>query len=604
MILPDKKNIGESFREVLWSYPDSLFARGGLLHKIFSLFRSLMPFSYIFTLSIVFALFGFFYQSSSFNLVNMQQETLVEGVIVGDVGITRINPLIPTNKQVENDLANLIYLPLVRVKPSGEVDGVLATDWEAIDGEKSFDFSLRDDVYWHDGSKFTTDDVIATFEVLTAIGGEGKTIVSKNAELALNSSITKTGEYSFVIRLDEITPTFFEDLSFGILPRHILNKVNLSTFSWDPFNMRPVGTGPFVFKSYTNDTIELTRNEEFFGELANLKSIQIKLYETGDDAVNALKTGEIHTLVDPSSAIVENLEGYRPIEIIRSNNLYRRYLAVYFNLKSEGPEVFKEKEVRQAISSAIDVEAIIAENPTAGSQAKGPIPENSWAFNEEVERYNYNPDRSRELLNSVGWEEKKLDDKVVRMKDDEILRFNLAYLNKYDREKVAESIKSDLAEIGIIVNLDPRGTSDLNEALIATRNFEAVLYGVETPIDPDRIRLWHTKAIDYPGLNIASYVSDQTRSVVGEDQQIEQLNLVDIALENARSTTDRESRIGDNTVVGYDRFQEILLDEVPVVFLYHPVFVYVARDRVKGIDMKNMTAPEDRYDSIAEWYID
>lgn len=607
MIISQKENIFAKIRDYLWDYPYQIFGKEGSIYNAFVLYKMLRPFSHICVFVSIFVFLGFLSCSQSFEIVKGQTDTLIEGVIVGEGAFSRVNPLLPTNRQLETDLSGLIYLSLVKVDPSGAVKGVLANSWEDAGSEgKEYKFSIRNDVFWHDGERFTADDVIATFEVLKALGeGEQRTIVSKQAELAQKAEVIKIDNYTVIFKLSEILPTFFEDVSVGILPGHILDKVNLSTFSWAKFNLQPVGTGPFVFRSFKEDTITLAANTQYFGGTPKISQIKIVMFTTGDEAVEALKNGSIHILTDPSTAIISDLKDWSNINQVQSTNLYKRYLALYFNLKEGGPSIFKDEKVRQVISSAINRESIIEQVETAGVETKGPIAENSWAFNGEAERFMYDPQKATSLLEEAGWEQKEVGGRMVRMKEDEILRFELSYLDKYDRQLVAESIKSDLAKMGIIVNLDPRSSSNLNEALIATRNFEAVLYGVETPVDPDRIRLWHSEAIGYPGLNISSYESGQSGAIIGESRELERVSLIDAALENGRNSLDHEKRNGSKGLsIGYLKFQEILLKECPVVFLYHPVFTYVVHSRVKGIDLSEMAAREDRYLSVVEWYIE
>lgn len=607
MIVPHRKNIFSKVRDLFWSYPEGLFEKGGTLHSLFSFYNSMRPFSHIFILVIVFTAIGFVNYSYSSTLFNVQTDSLTEGVIIGEGKLSRINPLLPSNNQLETDLARLIYQPLVRVVSSGEVKPVLAESWEKKDDlGHEYEFHLRQDVYWHDGEKFTADDVITTFEVLKALGGEGETALStKYAEVAQSIELIKLDNYTIQIKLQDVNPTFFEDIDFGILPKHVLDQVSLSTFSWAYFNLKPIGTGPFVWRSWKEDVITLTTNPNYFLGIPNIRELKIVMFKTGDDAVEALENGSIHMLADPSTAVLGDLEGQSNIEEIKSAILYRRYWALYFNLKEGGPEIFQDFRVRQAISLAINREAIIDQVSTAGEEAMGPTPINSWAYSKDATRYRYDPVKAVELLEEAGWVKKEVGGRQLRMKDDEILRFLFSYLDKYDRNIIAESIKTDLEKLGIIVNLDPQNSSDLNEALIATRNFEVVLYGVETPIDPDRIRLWHSNAIEYPGLNIASYRSGKTGAVISSEKEIERISLVDAALENARSSLDQEKRLGTAGIsVGYLKFQEILLEECPAVFLYHPVFTYVVHSRVKGIDLSEMTVPEERYLSILNWRIE
>lgn len=606
--MPKKsQNFLQKIREAIWNYPSLLFSKNGLILNLILFYKRLMPFSHMVVFVLVLIAIGTANFSGAFAFIRVQQKELIEGVIIGDSGLSRINPLFPTNNQIETDLAHLIYEPLVRVSPEDEVRGVLASSWEADANGKNYTFHLREDVYWHDGDRLTADDVIATFGTLKELGASGDSDFSgsKYAQVAQTTTVQKTGNFTLIFTLSELDPTFYEDISWGIMPKSILDNVNLSTFSWASFNMKPDGTGPFVFISYKDNEVTLTANQNYYMGAPKIETLKIVLFKTGDDAVYALKAGKIHMLDEPSTAILEDIEKWGKFETIRSAVIYRRYWALYFNLKEGGPEVFKDKKVRQAISSAINREILLENVETAGEEAMGPIPVNSWAYNKDAVRYTYDFSLAEKLLDEAGWKKQVVEGKAVRVKGEEILRFELSYLDKYDRQTTAESIKSDLADLGIVVNLDPRSSSDLNEALIAPRNFEAVLYGVETPVDPDRVRLWHSKAIDYPGLNISSYTSQEQGAIIGEEKKLERISLTDATLESARATLDRAERNGTGGAsIGYLKFQSVLLEDAPVVFLYHPVFVYVVHSRVKGIDLSLMTAPEDRYLSVINWTIE
>jgi peptide/nickel transport system substrate-binding protein len=606
MVYPKTKNIFQKTRDIFWHYPHILFEKKGIIRQCFKTYKVIRPFSHIIVFLVLLIFIGTTNYARTDAFLTIQKKSMIEGVIVGDSGLSKINPLLPTNNQIENDLTRLIYHGLVRVTSSGEVQGVLAARWEQVDSDgQEYIFHLRDNVYWHDKKKFTADDVIATFDTLKALGSTSVEVSSKYSEVAQQMDLERIDDYTVRFKSLKANPTFFEDIDYGILPAHVLKDVSISTFSWAKFNLNPIGTGPFIFHNYKENVITLIANDAYFLGKPKINELKIILFETGDDAVNALKNGEIHSLADPSSAILKDLSNENFLQVYKSNTLYRRYWGLYFNLKKDGPEVFQDRSVRQAISSGISREAIINNIASAGEEAMGPIPVNSWAYDKDAKRYRYKPSRAKKLLTDNGWKMKKIEGKKVREKDMEILRFELSYLDKYDRQIIAESIKNDLESIGIIVNLDPRTSSDLNEALIATRNFEAVLYGVETPIDPDRIRLWHSKAIPYPGLNISSYATQETAAVIGTDKKIERISLIDAALENARTTLDRKKRTGEGGLsIGYEKFQEILLEDTPVVFLYHPVFSYVARKRVTGIDLSDMASPEDRYNSILNWRIE
>jgi len=594
-------------RNAFWEFPQALFGKEGFFVSFWNFYLTSRPVSHIMFFSIIAGGISFFIYNGNISFAKAEKDVIIEGVVIGDAGRISINPLIPSANQLENDLSHLIYQGLVRVNGNGEPYGVLAKSWEKLDEEgKSYKFLLKDNVFWHDGDRFSADDVLINFEVLKRLSESGDSLfTSKYSEVARTLEVEKISDFEIKITSEMTNPTFFEDIDFGIMPMKILSNINVSTFNLSPYNYAPIGTGPFKYEYQKENQILLSAFDKYYDQFPKIKYYKIILFETTDEAVDALEKGNIHLLADPSTAVISDLSLWPKVQIIKSSTLYRRYWALYFNLKEGANTSMTDKEIRKAVAFAIDRNKIIEEVVTAGEIAYGTIPKSSFAFNEKTEKYEYDPEKSVELLKKAGWEKKNIEGQNLWEKDDNILRIELAYLSKYDREVIAENIKEDLEKIGIIVNLDPKTSSDLNEALIAPRNFDVVLYGVETPIDPDRIRLWHSDAIEYPGLNISSYSSSIKGGVIGSEKEIERISLSDAALENGVSNLDKEKRLGTEGInSGYLRFQELLVDDCPAVFLYHPVFTYAGVGRVKGIDLSDMTTPSDRYNSIVEWEIE
>lgn len=597
----------KQFREAFWNIPELLFGKKGFILKSFKIYLLFRPFSHVllFTvLSLIFSVYTIFGSVSSYFI---DRDVLIEGVVVGDSGLSRINPLLPTNNQLETDISSLIYYGLFHVSFEGLVEPVLAQEIYQIDNEGlNFNVKLRKDVYWHNGEIFTANDVIKNFDFLKALESTGEPgLMSRYSKAARNLTVTKLGDFEISLKLEKVNPSLYEDISFGLLPSSILENIYLSNFTRDKFNLNPIGTGPFIFESFSKELITFTANAKFFLGKPAIKKYIIKLFSDADSAVFAIKNGDIHILADSSTKIVEDLSKVQSIKFIESKPIYTRYWGIYFNLQENGPKQFKEKKVRKAIATAINKEEIKKKVKTVAELANGSIPPVSWAYNANIDIYEFNIYKASKLLDEAGWIQKEIDGKKFRFKDEEVLRFDLSYLNNPERTIVAEQIRDDLEKIGIVVNLDPRTSADLNDNLVVTRNFDALLYGVETSIDPDRYNLWHSSAIDYPGLNIASYQSSVKGAIIDANREIERKSLSDFALENGLRSNEKEKRLGTNTgtSIGYLKFQEILTDECPMIFLYYPKFIYSVRNRVENIDLSNMILPSDRYLSIWRWQI-
>ncbi len=120
----------------------------------------------------------------------------------------------------------------------------------------------------------------------------------------------------------------------------------------------------------------------------------------------------------------------------------------------------------------------------------------------------------------------------------------------------------------------------ITQEAISTRNFEMLLYEVETSTDPDQYNLWHSLKINYPDLNLSGYEYDR----------------VDILLEEGRQSNNRNTRKQK-----YDLFQKYLVADAPAIFLYTPIFEYITKDNLNGLDMESINHAYDRFHNIEEW---
>ena len=259
-----------------------------------------------------------------------------------------------------------------------------------------------------------------------------------------------------------------------------------------------------------------------------------------------------------------------------------------------GPDYFRDKKVRQAVSSAINRELILESLLGFGEDAKGPIPPGSFAYTAQ-NIYTYDIPKAQKLLTEAKWIR---GEDGIMSKGDQKLSFDLLVVDNTDRINVAESIKADLAVVGIEINIIKQPLQQLINESIHPKSFDTILYGVQTFNDPDRYELFHSSQIDHPGLNISSYTSaEEVLTVV--DQETVKVPEVDDVLDDGRKFIDKDRRAKE-----YERFLAILADETPVVFLYYPQEIYIVNKRVKNIDFKNLSSIEDRFYNVTEWEID
>lgn len=593
-----------SVRTKIWNYPDVLFfSKKSWAKSLKSIYKNAVPFShfiFILLLSLVVFLYG---NANILNIVGANTSILIEGSVMGadengrTIKLNRINPLINSNIQLERDLSELIYEPLIRVDSNGEAHSILA-EYSILQKGSSYRFKLKPDIKWHDGEPVTVDDVVKTVELIRSLDDNPQTssLYSKVAnKFDIKTSELDPNVFEFVVKNNQVIPGFFEAISFKIMPAHLLNDINQYNITQpDPYiNRTPVGTGPYKLVSAEGDTVNLTLNTDYWDKLPVIKDIRFKLFSSEATAIQALGSGQIHGLTSISITNLDQLKTYDHVETIRSNYIYNQYWSIYFNMSENGPAALKEMKVRQAISSAINREEIIETMQGFAEIAKGPIPPNSFAYH-EVDKYGYDVAKAVSLLDEAGY---VVGTDGIRAKGDTRLSFELVLVKNSDRAAIAEVIKENLKLIGIEVVLKEKDIIDIVDNNILPRIYDLLFYGVQTLVDPDRYELFHSSQITAPGLNISSYVSEEKRTQV-VDGKTAKLPAIDDDLDDARRIVDEAAR-----TKRYEDFQKIISEETPEAFLFYPEEFYLINKRLKNVVLEDINSIEERFNTIAVWKI-
>lgn len=485
-----------------------------------------------------------------------------------------INPILSQYNQVDRDLVSLIFSGLTTINERGEIIPSLARDWDVSDDGLVYTFYLRRDVLWHDGEPFTADDVLFTIEAIQDEDYQGAPVLS---EMWRTVTVEKINDYTLTFTLQAPLATFLDYTTIDILPQHLLAEVPASELPRNQFSVRPVGTGMYKIGEVSSEHVILEANPDYFGEQPLLSKIEFKFYPDYQSVFAAYQQGEVEGV---GQVLPEDLMAVRKEENLR---LYvarlSGYTLVFLNLDLP---IFEEKEVRQALLWGIDRQRIIDQMLDGqGVVAHSPIMPDSWAYNDDVFRYGYDPGKARDLLTEAGWAD--TDGDGVREKGDRSLEFVLLTNKDPERRQIIEEIARQLWEVGVkVLPVVEDSSWVVNEAL-RPRNFDAVLYSWgNLPSDPDPYLMWHSTQIGGDGQNYAGLDSRD----------------IDELLEQARQSTDQGER-----AELYRDFQDMFADEVPALLLYYPVYNYAVDEMVKGVQLSPMMDPSDRFRTIAQWYI-
>jgi peptide/nickel transport system substrate-binding protein len=485
-----------------------------------------------------------------------------------------INPLLAEYNQVDQDIAALIFNGLTRADGRDKLEPDLAQSWTFSEDGLAYVFNLRRDIRWQDGHPFTADDVLFTiglmqdpdFPGVPSLGQLWRTVIAE-----------KLDDYSVRFRLSEPFPAFADFTTIGILPEHILKDIPARDLLNHPFNLEPIGTGPFVLDEINTEFARLSVNPFYAGTKPRLAHLELRFYPSYQETIVAFQNGEVQGISNiPPQAIPE-------VQTIEGLNLYTArmsgYDIIYLNLQApERVPFLQEVEVRQALDMALDQQTIIDQVLHGqGLVATGPIRPWSWAYNPQQPIIEFDPDQARALLDEAGWVDS--DGDGIRAKDGQALAFELLSSDDPDRVSVAEVVSQQWQQVGVSATVEVVGAG-LGERL-AQRDFDAALAEVLLTGDPDPYPLWHFSQIE-GGQNYAGWNHDEASML----------------LEEGRAITNQGRRSDF-----YYEFQQIFAEEVPSIILFYPVYTYGVSQDVFDVQLAPMTNPSDRFRTLPNWYV-
>ncbi|MCA1668045.1 MAG: ABC transporter substrate-binding protein, partial [Thermomicrobia bacterium] len=311
-----------------------------------------------------------------------------------------------TNKTVFN---GLIRFNSKTLNPEGD----LAEKWEVAPDGKSITFTLRQGVKWHDGQPFTADDVKFTFDTMLdpKINARFRSNIKGVTEAVVNSPLSVT------LKLTTPLPSLPIQLGYNIhmIPKHVLQGQDINAPK--DFLAKPIGTGPFKFVEATpGSTMTVERYDNFHFGAPQLDRITFKVTPDINAQLAQLKTGELDfMLMEPDQAATVKSD----TNIVIQNASQVNYYFIAYNDKRP---LFSDKLVRQALTMAIDREAIVKDVlGGAGQIANGPInPLLAWAYTDEVKKLSYDPKAAAAQLDAAGW---KAGSDGIRAKDGQKFSF-------------------------------------------------------------------------------------------------------------------------------------------------------------------------------------
>jgi len=563
---PERKNGKRvDIRDYWWKYPTYLL----------TFFKKSIPFSYIILFLAVGVVLASFLQSDVVARIledSNSNETFTEGSVGA---ISTFNPLFVSVNYVDKAVQELVFDRFVYIDNLDNPLPGIAKEWKVSDDNLSYEFTIRDDMYWQDGTKLTIDDVLFTFNTARSLA-EDYGFDSVGSSL-IGVDIEKSAEDRIVLTLGEPNPTFFEAVSLFIVPESRLGQERIEELPFNMFARYPLGSGRYRVTRTEQNAVYLTQNE-YDGYESDVKNIVFKVFPDQESLEMSFRIGSLDAVGGWDYELLNFTEEYSNLQKFEKVEDYRTKL-MFFNTRREA---FEGKDVRIGLSYIIDRESLIEGSNIGGSVRRGPFSEGSWAFNEDVDYYSYNPEKAAEHFKTLGFERNE-ESGYFESENGEILSFTLSYFDSVTNERLVTVLKEMLKEEGIVLKSEKLSYNQITQEIIATRDFDILLYEIETTIDPDQYNLWHSLRVNHPDLNISGYSYER----------------VDILLEDGRKSLDRDVRKEK-----YDLFQKYLMADAPVVFLYNPTFYYFVKDSVDGIDLSDINFSYQRFNNVQDWILE
>lgn len=448
-------------------------------------------------------------------------------------------------------VANL-FDTLVRLKEgTDEIEPALAVSWSVSPNQKDWIFELRQGVKFHDGTPFNAEAVKYNVERQLASMSTGK-MPYANFVYGMVDKVNVLDEYKIKFSLKYPYAPFLHNLAM-VYSAAIVSPAAVRKYG-EEFGQHPVGTGPYVFADWEKGSgISLVANSGYWGGKPLISKIVFQPVNDQKARLAMLLGGKVD-IIDGVNA-QENKQ-------LKENPRFRLESTIGWSLSYLGLRVdqkpFNDLRVREALFRAINRTAIVKQAQEQAVLANQVLPPSILGYDNKLLPYSYDPEKARQLLTDAGCSG---------------LTFNLLTYtgfrpyNGLDGEYLAHVIQEDLRAVGVTVKIITAPWPEYRK-LVQEGQGEAFLYGwISDNGDPDNFlyALLHSSQIGNNGLNLVNYRNA----------------LYDNLISKAQKTGDCQERKRY-----YTRAQQILLKEVPWVFLSYPVETVAMREEIKGLKLE------------------
>jgi len=470
---------------------------------------------------------------------------------------SRLNPLLATDS-ASGEIASHIFNSLVKFdKDSSTIVGDLARKFYFEDNT-TLVFELRDDVEWHDGTRFDANDILFTYKTLLR-----KDLISPySSDFRFVKSVEVTGKYRVKVHYTQPYFKALEIWMMGIIPEHILkDEKNIMT---SDFNTKPIGTGPYKLTrlEYSKDII-LSANEHYFEGKAKIDKIVYHIIADATTRFLMLQSKQLDVGSLDAISFERKLDSTFSQKFAIYEKVSRSYTYLGFNLRRKK---FQNPKVREALSLAIDRQELV--DILFFKHAKvcsGPFLPSSGAFNKEVKVPTQNIQHAKELLAEAGYDK------------NHPFEFEIATSNSNSiRPYAAQILQYQLKKIGVVVKLRVMEWQAFLNMVVFPHKFDTVLLGWGLSPTPDPYQFWHSDNDKMGGFNLVGYHNKEVDRLIEESQTLVDKNKL-------------------NKV--FRKIFQLVVEDNPYLFLYIPNAITAINKDIKNVT----TSPSGIWHNYIEW---
>ncbi len=488
-----------------------------------------------------------------------------------------VNPLLSQTSDADSDLTAIVYSGLFKYDHNGNAVPDLAESYQISQDQRQYTINLRKNAHWQDGKNVTADDIFFTFNIL-----QDPAYKSPLRQSWQGVDVNVVDDHTIVFDLKNPYVGFLENLTIGILPKHVWENIAPEKFALADYNLHPIGCGPFMFSDFQKDsqgsilTYHLKAFKDFYGGSPYISNFTFNFYADDDALIAAYNKKEVMGM---NSIAPEKIDF---IKNVKSTDIHEltipRYFSVFFNQTKS--VVLADDNVRAALNLGVNRKEIIRNILHGkGIELSSPFFPQMSSYNGQVQ-LGQNIEEANKLLDDNGW--KKEAGSEFRKKGSATLEFELVTTDWPELSQTADLLKVQWQKIGVKLDVKILTVSDLQQNYIRTREYDSLLFGQAITFNPDLYSFWHSSQKRDPGLNLSLFDNSQADSI----------------LESVRQESDESKRIES-----YKKLQELLAKEIPAVFLYGQTYLYPVVNSVHGITIQNVNTPADRFIDVNKWYV-